>query len=56
MLQRMNSSDKKPAAFRIITVLALVLGALAYSGCQTMKGAGKDIEKAGEHIQDAAKK
>jgi predicted small secreted protein len=26
------------------------------AGCNTMNGAGKDIEKAGEKIQDAAKK
>jgi predicted small secreted protein len=26
------------------------------TGCNTMNGAGKDIEKAGDKIQDAAKK
>jgi predicted small secreted protein len=51
----MKSSRKSPAPLRVISVLALVLGALGYSGCQTMKGAGKDIENAGEHIQKAAK-
>lgn len=33
-------------------VLALALGAL--SGCNTTEGAGKDIEAAGDAIQDAA--
>ena len=33
-------------------VLALLLGLV---GCETIKGAGKDIEKAGEAIQRAAK-
>ncbi|MDI1319194.1 MAG: entericidin A/B family lipoprotein [bacterium] len=52
----MKTLHVKQTNLRLLTVLALVLGALAYSGCQTMKGAGKDIENAGEHIQDAAKK
>jgi predicted small secreted protein len=34
-----------------ITALSAVLG----PGCKTMEGAGKDIEKAGNKIQDAAK-
>ena len=51
----MKSSRKNATPFRLISVLALVLVGLAYSGCQTMKGAGKDIENAGEHIQKSAK-
>ena len=35
-------------------VLALFLAALSFSGCRTMEGAGKDIERAGEKIQDNA--
>ena len=35
---------------------AFALGLLALSGCNTMDGAGKDIENAGEKIQDAANK
>lgn len=38
----------------LILLLALVLLA-GLSGCETIKGAGKDIEKAGEAIQRAAK-
>ena len=34
-----------------ITALSAFLG----TGCKTMQGAGKDIEKAGNKIQDAAK-
>ncbi len=30
--------------------------AMLANGCNTMQGAGKDVEKAGEKIQDAAKK
>lgn len=36
-------------------IVALVLGAMAFTGCRTMEGAGKDIERAGEKIQDNAK-
>lgn len=40
-------------------LIPLVLLSLAWavfgSGCNTTKGLGKDIEKAGDKIQDAAK-
>ncbi|OEU56364.1 MAG: entericidin EcnAB [Desulfuromonadales bacterium C00003096] len=32
----------------------LLLISLALSGCNTMAGMGKDLEKAGEAIQDSA--
>lgn len=37
-------------------VVLLAFSALALSGCNTMDGAGKDIESAGEKIQDATNK
>lgn len=43
-------------AFKFTAILGLILGTLAFAGCHTMDGAGKDIEKAGEKIQDAADK
>jgi predicted small secreted protein len=39
----------------IATLIALSF-ALALSGCNTMAGAGKDVQKAGSAIEDAAKK
>jgi predicted small secreted protein len=40
---------------RLLTLL-IALALLAFlPGCETMKGAGRDIEKAGEAIQRAAK-
>lgn len=39
--------------FRNGTAMALVL-AFALAGCNTMEGAGKDIEEAGKATQDAA--
>lgn len=37
----------------LATALALV-AALAASGCNTVKGAGKDIQKGGEAVENAA--
>lgn len=40
---------------RLLTLLAvLVLGSFTLAGCNTVDGAGKDIERAGEEIQKAA--
>jgi predicted small secreted protein len=35
-------------------VVMLLLMSLALSGCNTLAGIGKDLEKAGEAIQDSA--
>lgn len=41
--------------FKRIAVLAIIIvGCICMSGCKTVEGAGKDIEAAGESIQDAA--
>ena len=34
----------------------ILLFAIALMGCNTISGIGKDIERAGEAVQDAAKK
>jgi entericidin A len=39
---------------RRIAIWMLVLWAAALTGCETMKGLGKDVEKAGEAIQKKA--
>jgi len=39
-----------------MAVLLLVIWAVALAGCETMKGFGKDVEKAGEAIQKKANK
>ncbi len=39
----------------IVSLLALAL-ALVLSGCNTVRGVGQDLQKAGEKIEDAAKK
>ena len=38
------------------TLLILLAAVLVLAGCNTLEGAGKDIQKAGEKIEDAAKK
>lgn len=40
---------------RSVAMLAwLMLATTTLAGCNTVRGAGKDIEKAGEVVQDAA--
>ena len=39
---------------KLITILLLVSMAAIFSGCETMKGAGRDIKKAGGAIEKAA--
>ncbi len=37
-----------------LTLIACTFAALLFSGCQTMEGAGEDIQDAGDAIEDAA--
>ena len=46
----MNSLKKTT----LLSLAFAVLAALFASGCNTMKGLGKDTERAGEKIQDKA--
>ncbi|MBQ0935831.1 entericidin A/B family lipoprotein [Ideonella paludis] len=41
---------------RTFTALILILVLTALAGCNTMEGLGKDIQKAGESLEGAAKK
>lgn len=41
---------------RNILVLILMLGYMgALTACNTFEGMGRDVERGGEHVQDAAK-
>jgi len=40
----------------VAPLLALSFALLALAGCNTMRGAGEDIQKAGSAIENAAKK
>lgn len=40
---------------KILSVLAMAVALSGFSiGCETMEGAGRDIENAGDEIEDAA--
>ena len=39
---------------RIIALSILVFGAIGTIGCETTKGAGRDVEKAGSSLEGAA--
>jgi predicted small secreted protein len=39
---------------RFLTLLSLTILSLGLCACETMGGAGRDIENAGESVQDAA--
>ena len=41
---------------RIVFMLAAALVVLFQTGCNTVQGIGRDVEKAGEVIQGAARK
>jgi predicted small secreted protein len=41
---------------KTFTTALAVLGLIALAGCNTVQGVGKDVQKAGEKIEDAAKK
>lgn len=38
----------------VMTIAVLAIGAGAVTACNTVQGAGQDIEAAGETVQDAA--
>ena len=39
-----------------IAVLVACVGLISLSGCNTVAGIGKDVQKGGQVLQDAAKK
>lgn len=42
--------------FKVTVLCAFLFGALFATGCHTMEGAGKDIQKGGDKLEDAARK
>lgn len=41
--------------WRVVVLAVVSLSAIALPACNTIEGAGRDIERGGEHLQDAAK-
>jgi predicted small secreted protein len=52
----MNSSTLSSRNWigRVLVAVVAVTLLIALTACNTVHGAGKDIQKGGEHIQDAA--
>lgn len=47
-------TDKNAVSRKLVLALCAAIMIPALSACNTVKGAGKDIEKGGEAIQDGA--
>lgn len=45
------NSLRKPT---LLALLISAIGAMIFAGCNTTKGVGKDVERAGEKIQEKA--
>ena len=41
---------------RLTLILAVVIASLGLSACNTLKGVGQDMQKAGQSIENATKK
>jgi len=54
-LLRLSDQPKEPDMLKKIVTLAFVASGLALAACNTIEGAGKDVESVGEAAQDAAK-
>ena len=53
---RKKTRMKTQSLFKVTALIAVILGALVSAGCNTVDGACKDLERAGEKIQNAADK
>lgn len=42
------------ASFRLFTLFSVAVAGLGLSACETIEGAGRDIENAGESVQESA--
>ncbi len=49
-----HTSTTNPGWRAGLAAVAFVIAAMAISGCNTVEGAGKDVESVGEAVQDAA--
>ncbi|MBC7783556.1 MAG: entericidin A/B family lipoprotein [Burkholderiales bacterium] len=46
--------ELKTLVRKIVTLAVLFAGCVTLTACNTMDGAGRDIERGGEKLQDAA--
>jgi predicted small secreted protein len=52
--QNWKGDAVKTIAKILLLVTSLSLGSLTLTACNTMQGAGKDVERAGQKLQDEA--
>jgi predicted small secreted protein len=52
--QNWKGDAVKTIAKILLLVTTLSLGSLTLTACNTMQGAGKDVERAGQKLQDEA--
>lgn len=45
----------KKTLLPLLAFVSLLFSAALFSGCHTMEGAGRDVERAGEEVQEAAR-
>jgi len=45
---------KKPTQSLALLLLAAAISTFAFTGCNTVQGVGRDVERTGEHIEHAA--
>jgi predicted small secreted protein len=45
--------DRRSPALMALALLAVLLGSFSLSGCNTVRGAGKDVENAGHAVKHA---
>lgn len=50
----MRHTTHNNGMYRWLVGLFVFAGCLAFAGCNTVEGAGQDVENAGEAVQDAA--
>jgi predicted small secreted protein len=41
-------------SYLLLSVAALTFAVMPFAGCNTLEGAGEDVEAAGESVQEAA--
>lgn len=51
---RLHTSSTRPGRLAGAAAVAIALAAIALAGCNTVEGAGKDVQKVGEAVEDAA--
>ena len=56
MCVNLSNPSQKDTPMKSLTTLFIGVALLVLVGCNTVKGVGQDLQKAGSSIEDAAKK